>query len=167
MALCTSLFVYEAPWTLLFSHRWRKSRHLYGSVYKLRNSVVTTLVLPCVPLQDGFHILYLWGEQWGEALCSAAALEGAGEYPEGPWTQKTATSEQLPQLQKHPFTGHQQTTAHSGKEGAWKMQHNTLKHAYRVGIAWQWLRSELWFVQKDKCHTRTLSWTDHLRMKKV
>lgn len=45
-----------------------------------------------------------------EAPCSAAAPRGGGEYPEGPQGQRAVTSEQLPQLQKTPFRGHQQTS---------------------------------------------------------
>lgn len=48
-----------------------------------------------------------------EALGSAAAPKGGGEYPKGPRAQKAATSEQLPQLQKSPSPGHQQTSLHT------------------------------------------------------
>ena len=116
MALCTSLFLFQAPWTLLFSPWWWRSRHLRGSRHKWQHSI-PVLILPCVPLPCGLLLLYLqggWRSGRGtEALCRAAAPGGGGERPEGPWAQRAATSKQLPQLQKSPFTGHQQTSPHT------------------------------------------------------
>lgn len=37
-------------------------------------------------------------------------------------------------------------TAHSGGERPQEMWLSTLKHAYRTGTVWQWLRLELWFI---------------------